>query len=238
MGDLVTLVSSSAGDSILYTVPADACDRGVESHFLSRQACLLFPFPPNLVIFLQCLHTPQSILVQWSHRPHLLLLFLPPISSPTSSSAFSASTASKVPLTSLAEVPIRIGPAGGPGSTREEGGLLELNVTNVLELGSQDVLEVPADVGEEAVGSEMEDLVSSFAGDVILCVPADACDSWMGFTSQSRVPEVLIRVETERSTRDGGGLLELNATNLLALGPQEVIEVTAAGEEAVGEESD
>ena len=143
-----------------------------------------------------------------------------------------------MPLTSLAEVPIRIGPAGGPGSTREEGGLLELNVTNVLELGSQDVLEVPADVGEEAVGSEMEDLVSSFAGDVILCVPADACDSWMGFTSQSRVPEVLIRVETERSTRDGGGLLELNATNLLALGPQEVIEVTAAGEEAVGEESD
>ena len=233
MGDLV---SSSAGDLILCTVPADAYDRGVESHFLCRQACLLFPFPPNLVIFLQCLHTPQSILVQWSHMPHLLLLFLPPISSSTSSSAFSAAICWA--STSLAEVPIRIGPAGCPGSTREEGGLLELNVTNVLELGSQDVLEVPADVGEEAVGSEMEDLVSSFAGDVILCVPADACDSWMGFTSQSRVPEVLIRVETERSTRDGGGLLELNATNLLALGPQEVIEVTAAGEEAVGEELD
>ena len=82
-------------------------------------------------------------------------------------------------------------------------------------------------------------LVSSSAGDLILCtVPADACDSGMGFTSQSRVPEVLIRVETERSTRDGGGLLELNATNLLALGSQEVIEVAAAGEEAVGEESD
>ena len=88
----------------------------------------------------------------------------------------------------------------------------------------------------------MGDLVSSSAGDLILCtVPADACDSGIGFTSQSRLPEVQIRVGNEgglESTLDGGGLLELNATNLLALGPQEVIEVTAAGEEAVGEESD
>ena len=88
----------------------------------------------------------------------------------------------------------------------------------------------------------MEDLVGSSVGELILStVPADgACDRGMGSTSQSSLPEIRIRLGNEGglgSTLDGGGLLELNATNLLALVSQEVIEVAAAGEEAVGEES-
>ena len=61
-------------------------------------------------------------------------------------------------------------------STGEGGGLLELNATNLLELGLKDVLEVPA-VGEEAVVSEVEllktaggDFSSSFVA--FLLVPA------------------------------------------------------------------
>ena len=87
----------------------------------------------------------------------------------------------------------------------------------------------------------MEDLVGSSVGDLILStVPADgACDRGMGSTSQSSLPEIRIRLGNEGglgSTLDGGGLLELNATNLLALGSQEVIEVVAAEEELDGEE--
>ena len=87
----------------------------------------------------------------------------------------------------------------------------------------------------------MEDLVGSSVGELILStVPADgACDRGMGSTSQSSLPEIRIRLGNEGglgSTRNGGGLLELNATNLLALGSQEVIEVVAAEEELDGEE--
>ena len=81
-------------------------------------------------------------------------------------------------------------------------------------------------------------MVSSSAGDLILST-VPACDREMGSTSQSSLAEVRIRVGTEGglgSTRDGGGLLQLDATNLLALGSQEVIEVPAAGEEADGAE--
>ena len=83
----------------------------------------------------------------------------------------------------------------------------------------------------------MEDLVGSSVGELILStVPADgACDRGMGSTSQSSLPEIRIRLGNEGglgSTLDGGGLLELNATNLLALGLQEVIKVAAAGEES------
>ena len=83
----------------------------------------------------------------------------------------------------------------------------------------------------------MEDLVGSSVGELILStVPADGvCDRGMGSTSQSSLPEIRIRLGNEGglgSTRDGGGLLELNATNLLALGSQEVIEVAAAVEES------
>ena len=55
---------------------------------------------------------------------------------------------------SLAEVRTRIGTEGGTESTREGGGLQELSVTNLLEVGSHGVLKVPA-VGEEAVGAEV-----------------------------------------------------------------------------------
>ena len=38
------------------------------------------------------------------------------------------------------------------------------------------------------------------------------------------------------STREGGGLLDLNATNLLAVGSQDVLKVLVVGDEAVGAE--
>ena len=55
-----------------------------------------------------------------------------------------------------AEVRTRIGTEAGPGSTKEEGEPPELGAINLLALGSQDILEIPAAVGEEAVGAEVE----------------------------------------------------------------------------------
>ena len=60
-----------------------------------------------------------------------------------------------------AEVRTRIGTEAGPGSTKEEGEPPELGGINLLALGSQDVLEIPAAaVGEEAVRAEVKFLIT------------------------------------------------------------------------------
>jgi len=51
------------------------------NYLRSRQACFIVPLPPNLLMFLQLLHLPQSGWRQTSHCPHLLLLAALPLSS-------------------------------------------------------------------------------------------------------------------------------------------------------------